>query len=183
MDLEEWAISMMDRHNRKSYLAPPAPKSLKEDTPSSTRTPKAFTNKATPRAAQPPYQPVGYTPTSAEIPLNVSDDLRIDKHGYRNGGSVKPSTTTFGLEQLSLESDDLMYRSPRYAVQDAVHGGGYGPRSSSKVPSNGRALRPEQQPGVLPLRTAATAGIAPGQTPVPSAGSRVGQAGQMRNER
>ncbi|KAJ5460221.1 Dual specificity protein kinase FUZ7 [Penicillium daleae] len=26
VDLQEWAISMMERHNRKSYLAPPAPK-------------------------------------------------------------------------------------------------------------------------------------------------------------
>lgn len=31
VDLQEWAVSMMERHNRKSYLAPPAPKSLKSD--------------------------------------------------------------------------------------------------------------------------------------------------------
>lgn len=31
VDLQEWAVSMMDRHNRKSYLAPPAPAALNRD--------------------------------------------------------------------------------------------------------------------------------------------------------
>lgn len=38
VDLQEWAVGLMDRHNRKSYLAPPAPKSLNSDGSTSDNT-------------------------------------------------------------------------------------------------------------------------------------------------
>lgn len=57
MNLEEWAISMMERHNRKSYLAPPAPKSIdKEGHDSSARSPIEIPS-ARPRQ----------TPTTSEV--------------------------------------------------------------------------------------------------------------------
>ncbi|CEL06640.1 Putative MAP kinase [Aspergillus calidoustus] len=60
VDLQDWAISMMERHNRKSYLAPPAPKSLKEET--SSPAPKPAVTKPS-------------RPSVGEIPLNVVRDI------------------------------------------------------------------------------------------------------------
>lgn len=171
VDLQEWAISMMERHNRKSYLAPPAPKSLKEDMSVPLKLPM---NKSPSRTQQPSYKQSDYTPTSGEIPLNVADDVPKGKVSYRyhNGpssasssshfsSSTKSSTNTtpLSLEHLSLESDDHDYRSNRHAsasrprigdpsfAQDASQGPSFGSRSSPKIPYNGR----QQPPVSLPM--------------------------------
>ncbi|KAJ5594503.1 Dual specificity protein kinase FUZ7 [Penicillium hispanicum] len=107
VDLQEWAISMMDRHNRKSYLQPPAPKSLKEGTtptsniPSSASSvvptpapapalapaPASIPKPAAPlskpsRAPQPQQSPFQPNPVSGDIPLNIASDVSTPRHYY-----------------------------------------------------------------------------------------------------
>ncbi|KAJ5110788.1 Dual specificity protein kinase FUZ7 [Penicillium argentinense] len=98
VDLQEWAISMMERHNRKSYLQPPAPKSLKENqTPTSTSSSAAQTpipapiskpppppiskTARTPQPQQSPYQKYPSIGTG-DIPLNVASDVPASSNRY-----------------------------------------------------------------------------------------------------
>ncbi|CAI7605953.1 unnamed protein product [Penicillium pancosmium] len=106
VDLQEWAISMMERHNRKSYLQPPAPKSLKD---TQTPTPTTSSTVPTPAAAappapasipapisKPPPPPISKTvrppqpqqspyqqhPSSGEIPLNIGNEFPMPNRYY-----------------------------------------------------------------------------------------------------
>ncbi|KAI9376479.1 kinase-like domain-containing protein [Aspergillus egyptiacus] len=149
VDLQEWAISMMERHNRRSYLAPPAPKSLKEDSSSP----------AIPKPAKPSRSATG------EIPLNVSREISsrempsrdvhyrdTPSHDYSSrdmashsrqhqhipsSQSPYPVRSTrsppISLEHLSLESKEDEYRSARRPSRTPL-----GDSSSSLDPS----LRP-----------------------------------------
>jgi mitogen-activated protein kinase kinase len=67
VDLEQWAVSMMERHNRRSHLAPqlsPATKAMLrgEDTPSHSSSLSSGTNEK--------------TPTVGEIPVSTGDAER-----------------------------------------------------------------------------------------------------------
>ncbi|EAU31082.1 hypothetical protein ATEG_08950 [Aspergillus terreus NIH2624] len=113
VDLQEWAISMMDRHNRKSYLAPPPPKSLKEESSHPKPPPK-------PAASKPSRSPQHYTPTSGEIPVNIASDVSSHQRHYHipSNPSPRPSYQTrsplsISLEHLSLETREDEYRQGR----------------------------------------------------------------------
>lgn len=95
VNLREWAISMMDQHNRKSYLAPPAPSSIKRDgsRDSVSRTRQPSDDSPRTRA----------TPTSGEIPLNLARDIKRSEASYKSGTAQSP---TMGLEQLSLHNNN-----------------------------------------------------------------------------
>lgn len=149
VDLQEWAISMMERHNRKSYLAPPAPKSLR-DTPSSmphsnsssspapTATPPVVGQKPAPisktsRPSQPQAQSP-YHPAAGDIPLNIAQDYPTasrpygSSHGhshYANPASYSQSRSAQSppppsLEHLSLDSRE---DDPRYGRRPMRHHG------------------------------------------------------------
>jgi mitogen-activated protein kinase kinase len=130
VDLQEWAISMMERHNRKSYLAPPAPKSLREGTTPTSNNPSSAAaatpvpppiSKGTPITSKPlplrqqapsPYQ---RNPPSDEIPMNVASDVSAShrhygpastqNHHYSSSRSAR-SPPPPSLELLSLETKD-----------------------------------------------------------------------------
>lgn len=121
---------MMERHNRKSYLAPPAPKSLREGPTPSSNTPSSAAaaapvpppiSKSTPTTSKPlplrqqapsPYQ---QNPPSGEIPMNISSDASAShryygpsssqNHHYSSSRSAR-SPPPPSLEHLSLETKD-----------------------------------------------------------------------------
>lgn len=89
----------MERHNRKSYLAPPAPKAITRDgSRDSTVFPTSAGDEVTPTNNS--YRPQ-MTPTSGEIPLNYVSDM----------GSARseraPPPPTLSLQNLSLDTNDI----------------------------------------------------------------------------
>lgn len=90
VDLEAWAVSMMERHNRKSHLAPqlsPATRAMLrgEDTPSQSSSKSSFNDQ---------------TPTSGEIPISSASS---------NGSSsssrpfpLRTSSANYVQPQMSL---------------------------------------------------------------------------------
>ncbi|PYH90562.1 kinase-like protein [Aspergillus ellipticus CBS 707.79] len=183
VDLQEWAISMMERHNRKSYLAPPPPKSLKEEPPVSNPSPKPQSSKP---SRTPQYVP---TSSSGDVPLNVDHDVPAhQQYSYFPANpSPRPSRTTrsppISLEHLSLEDE---YRSggrrrtpvggPSSGLEPPVHPG-MGSRSASS--HNTRSRMPLQS-AALPVRMAPPP-TGPLPTP-PSGGSWQRQPNSMRGD-
>ncbi|KAL2823505.1 MAP kinase [Aspergillus cavernicola] len=198
VDLQEWAISMMERHNRKSYLAPPAPKSLKEDTSSPV----------VPRPAKPSRSATG------EIPLNVARDIpshpRQPQHVPSNPSHPshpsQPSYPSYpsqpsqsshypvrstrspppiSLEHLSLEGKQDEYRSARRPSRtplgdtssslDQSLRPSIGSRSAS---SHNTKSRMPLQNTALPFRAAPTAN----GTPSPSTTTWQRQPNSMRGD-
>lgn len=127
VDLQEWAVSLMDRHNRKSYLGPPAPKSLNSDgstsdtwyTGSTPSTSSAATgnNVGTPLTA-------GMTPLTARKILSptpsditVTQPLSPPRQGSLSSGvpalkiptgiAERSPPPPLSLQHLSLETDDI----------------------------------------------------------------------------
>ncbi|OJD09749.1 hypothetical protein AJ78_08948, partial [Emergomyces pasteurianus Ep9510] len=97
VNLQEWAISMMEQHNRKSYLAPPAPKAITRD---GSRDSVSHSRNAetSPRTH--------FSPTSGEIPLNIAREPNNNISGRMYGdplSAIEPSPT-MGFEHLSLGS-------------------------------------------------------------------------------
>ncbi|KAI9735796.1 MAG: MAP kinase kinase (MEK) [Cirrosporium novae-zelandiae] len=86
VDLHAWAVSMMERNNRKSHLGPPPPSSLKVDgfiphSSNSDNTEKTITpstSNYTPRTGNYTPHTANYTdtPTSGEIPI-AGEGLKI----------------------------------------------------------------------------------------------------------
>ncbi|KAL3470802.1 kinase-like domain-containing protein [Aspergillus californicus] len=198
VDLQEWAISMMERHNRKSYLAPPAPKSLKEEQESSS-------SSVLPRPAKPSRSATG------DIPLNVARDIptqprhqqvpsnpsnRPSNHPTHPSQPSQPSQPSnypvrstrsppISLEHLSLESKQEEYRQTRRPSRTPL-----GDTSSSLDPSlrpsitsrsasshNTKSRMPLQNTA-LPFRVAPT----PGGTPSPSTSTWQRQPNPMRGD-
>lgn len=84
VDLEQWAVGMMERHNRKSHLAPqlsPATKALLrgEETPVSYHQQPLSSTSTTPHYSSIPDR----TPTTGEIPISS---------GSSNGSAYPPSS-------------------------------------------------------------------------------------------
>ncbi|KAF3897614.1 MAP kinase kinase [Trichophyton interdigitale] len=100
VNLREWAISMMEQHNRKSYLAPPAPKAITRDggsgeSPSSSG---PHTPDETPRQA-----------TSGEIPLNIAGDITPRSRPQATYGIEH--SPSMGFEKLSLNTNQAQHYS------------------------------------------------------------------------
>ncbi|KAL4995675.1 kinase-like domain-containing protein [Aspergillus recurvatus] len=187
VDLQEWAISMMERHNRKSYLAPPAPKSLKETRESSSPA----------QASSPVQKHVPSRPsrgTTGEIPLNVARDspsyqrqhvpssqshYPSNQSHYSSNPHHYPSRSTrspppISLEHLSLESKQDEHRPTRRpsrtplgdtsASLDQSLRPSIGSRSASSHNTNSRM---PLQSTALPFRAAPT----PSGVPTPNSAS------------
>ncbi|PGH10943.1 STE/STE7/MEK1 protein kinase [Helicocarpus griseus UAMH5409] len=96
VNLREWAISMMEQHNRKSYLAPPAPKAITRDG-SRDSISHSRNSETSPRPR--------FTPTSGEIPLNLArEPSNSSSRGYGDPMSAVEASPTIGFEHLSLGS-------------------------------------------------------------------------------
>ncbi|KAE8144686.1 kinase-like domain-containing protein [Aspergillus avenaceus] len=168
VDLQEWAISMMERHNRKSYLAPPPPKSLrdeKEESPRRSPAPKTASSKAS-RSH--------YTPTSGEIPLNMANETHSRNYHVPSSQSPRPSRSNrtpppISLEHLSLETRDDEYRSGRRPSR--MHP--VEPSSALEPPSRSHVSRSASSHNTksrMPLQTSALPGrTAPPSGPLPPA--------------
>ncbi|PGH12258.1 STE/STE7/MEK1 protein kinase [Polytolypa hystricis UAMH7299] len=155
VNLREWAISLMDQHNRKSYLAPPAPSAITRDGSRdsiSHRTPINNTPSPNPR----------FTPTSGEIPLNIAREPTprghrenshsnnisrgagaLDLHTHNNNHhhpSSTSATPTLGLEHLSLSSSHhLDFTNPNYS-------NGINPNNGSSRSATAAAVRHHNLP-------------------------------------
>lgn len=115
VDLQEWAVSMMDRHNRKSYLAPPAPKSLKSDgtgsdtshtTPATSATSTssfgAVDPKTTPLTARKLMSPMLENQSPQYPPLTAGGQNAAAPTGIAERSPPPP----LSLQHLSLETPD-----------------------------------------------------------------------------
>lgn len=199
VDLQEWAISMMERHNRKSYLQAPAPKSLKEGTTPATnnssstaaatpvpkQTPTITTSKSarTPQSSQPsPYQ---QKPSVVDVNANeVSSPHRYyGSPGHHYSSSAARSPPPPSLEHLSLETKDDESRSGRHPTRflgdpisaiDAPSRPFMSPRS---VSSN-NAKRTNLSNTTLPIRAAPPPNGPPPPPPVSAGGAWRGYPGQ-----
>lgn len=147
VDLQEWAVSMMDRHNRKSYLAPPAPKSLKSD---GTTSDSSYATSATPTAsfasdsrATPVTARKYASPTSGDIPLAAPQFAIAPPPQQTPTGIVERSPPPpLSLQHLSLETRDapsgVGSRSNRlgYSDRDNI------PEPASAIEPSGRPMFP-----------------------------------------
>ncbi|KAF7159867.1 hypothetical protein CNMCM6106_007293 [Aspergillus hiratsukae] len=189
VDLQEWAISMMERHNRKSYLAPPAPKSLKEDAGHPTPPPK-------PAAGRPTRAP-GHTPTSGEIPLNIANDSSTSSHYRHQNGPSHPSPhmirstrspPPLSLEHLSLETREEEYRSGRHPSRNylgepvSAIDAPSRPQMSARSASSHNKSRMPLQTATLPIRAAPPPSGPPPPAPVSAGGSWRRQMNQSRGD-
>lgn len=189
----------MERHNRKSYLAPPAPKSLKDNaTPTSgsssgvTSTPTSAAmatpkpnpiSKSSSSRQQPSYH---QTPTSNDLPLNMANDDRYygaqqQSHHYSSSRSTR-SPPPPSLEHLSLETKMEEDRAGRRPVR---HLGD--PESAIDAPTrpfmSPRSISSNNKPqanltSTLPMRPAPPSGPPP-PAPVSAGGNWRGYPGQM----
>ncbi|OXV09880.1 hypothetical protein Egran_02357 [Elaphomyces granulatus] len=115
VNLQEWAISMMESQHRKSYLAPPAPKAINRDgSRDVSGLPRAPATEAL-RSSQSSQSTSYYTPTSGEIPLNISNESSSPYGHYPPPSSNATPTANMSratptlpsLEHLSLETQDF----------------------------------------------------------------------------
>lgn len=167
VDLQEWAVSLMDRHNRKSYLAPPAPTSLKSDgtpadgsysgfTPgSSTVTSTGTMNTPSSTAATPVTARKLISPTRDEItimhpqspPRQPSIGTGMSALKIPTGIVERPSAQALSLQHLSLETDDVPDSQNR-AIR------GFAPNHYSNIPEPASAIEPRRP--MFPPRTSSS---------------------------
>ena len=166
VDLQEWAVSMMERHNRKSYLAPPAPKSLKSDgtgsdtshmTPATSATSNSsfgVDTRTTPVTARkfagPPTIDVGNSYQYSQI---------VPTPPIPTGIVERSPPPPLSLQHLSLETQDApsgpsMPRSNRL---------GFNMRDN--IPEPASAIEPSSRP-MFPPRTSSSSRLA-GQNTLP----------------
>ncbi|GAQ04839.1 dual specificity protein kinase FUZ7 [Aspergillus lentulus] len=190
VDLQEWAISMMERHNRKSYLAPPAPKSLKEEAGHPTPLPK-------PAVSRPSRTP-GHMPASGEIPLNIANDSSSSSHSRHYNVPSNPSPhlarstrspPPLSLEHLSLETKEEEYRSGRRPSRNylgdpvsAIDAPTRPQISSRSASSHNTKSRMPLQTATLPIRAAPPPSGPPPPAPVSAGGSWRRQMNQSRGD-
>lgn len=157
VDLEEWAVSMMDRHNRRSYLAPPAPKSLNSDgsvsdtwySGSTASTSSATTAGNTPITARRlqsptsgdilimnPQSPPRQGPKSAGMPV-----LSIP-----SGIAERSPPPPLSLQHLSLETNDM----PESQARAIRNFGTY----NNNIPEPASAIEPRRP--MFPPRTSSS---------------------------
>jgi mitogen-activated protein kinase kinase len=157
VDLQDWAVAMMDRHNRKSYLAPPAPKSLKTDgsgsdtshtTPATSATSNSSFGTAEART----------TPLTARKLMSPTIETQSPQYPSVTAGGQNASAPTgfaersppppLSLQHLSLETQDspngTMARSNRLGFS-----------SRDNIPEPASAIEPTSRP-MFPPRTSSS---------------------------
>ncbi|KAJ5114637.1 Dual specificity protein kinase FUZ7 [Penicillium alfredii] len=206
VDLQEWAISMMERHNRKSYLAAPAPKSLKENTTPASSTPASSTPAPTPAPAptaapkpvsiskpsRTPQQSPFPTPASGEIPLNITQDVPAhyrhynhQPYHYSSSSRSTRSPPPPSLEHLSLETRNDDGRSGRRPMRhlgdpvSAIEAPSRPFMSPRSVSSHNSKSRTNLNSAALPTRAAPPPSGPPPPPPMPAGSSWRGYSGPM----
>ncbi|KAF3479870.1 uncharacterized protein GIQ15_06846 [Arthroderma uncinatum] len=170
VNLREWAISMMEQHNRKSYLAPPAPKAITRDGGSGEAPSRSRNQEDTPR------QQIFASQTSGEIPLNIAGDItpRSRQQGPYGAAESSPS---MGFEKLSINTQ---HQGQNYSSSHSQnHGSGQVPRGSrSPYPHSATSTsqgpfavpRPAPSPGYLSTRNGSQSAGLPHMTGPPPKG-------------
>lgn len=131
---------MMEQHNRKSYLAPPAPKAITRDGGSGESPSRPQNLDETPR------QQVFASPqTSGEIPLNIAGDITPRSRPQASYGPVD-SSSTMGFEKLSLNTQGQNY-SPSGRSSRSPY-----PHSATSTQGPFSVPRPAPSPGYLSTR-------------------------------
>lgn len=178
VDLQEWAVSMMDRHNRKSYLAPPAPKSLRSDGTSSDVSyngthSAASTGSFVSEPRQTPITARKYpTATSGNIPTAASQSAAAS---HTPTGIVERSPPPpLSLQHLSLETRDPPNSSSQKYHHLGLHGRDNIPEPSSAVEATQRPMFPPRTsssntmvPRGIPLNSPAMSVRPPPTGPLP----------------
>lgn len=152
VDLQEWAVSMMERHNRKSYLAPPAPKSLKSDGTSSDTSYATSAASTASFASDPRGTPMTArryaSPTSGNIPLAAPP---FASQSTPTGIVERSPPPPLSLQHLSLETRDAPNgvgpRANRLAYNDR-----------DNIPEPASAIEPSQRP-MFPPRTSSSGSV------------------------
>ncbi|KIW74765.1 hypothetical protein Z517_11535 [Fonsecaea pedrosoi CBS 271.37] len=161
VDLQEWAVSMMERHNRKSYLAPPAPKSLKSDGTSSDSSHTTSSASTASFAGDPRGTPVTAkqyaSPTSGNIPVAPP---QFSFQGTPTGIVERSPPPPLSLQHLSLETRD----APN-GIGPRANRLGYNDRDN--IPEPASAIEPSQRP-MFPPRTSSSGNIINGRNPLMS---------------
>ena len=182
VNLEQWAVSMLERHNRKSHLAPqlsPSTQALLRDGSSST------TSTSSPSKDS-------RTPTSAEIliagdnirasppPLPMSVRQNINKQQLQDPLYARPAPVETAS---SYDSADLNSSVNMQQYQDSTHQRpSYPPRtsSSSAVSGHSRAGGSSGMTTTLPIRPAPPPS---GPLPTPPSSSLGGRSQQHTSSR
>ena len=154
VDLQEWAVAMMERHNRKSYLAPPAPKSLKSDGTSSDASQTASSASTTASFAE----HARVTPVTAKRYASpISGNIPVAPPQYAHQGQSQGTPTgiverspppPLSLQHLSLETRD----APN-GIGPRANRLGYNDPDSVREPAS--AIEPSQRP-MFPPRTSSS---------------------------
>lgn len=195
----------MERHNRKSYLAPPAPKSLKDGSTPTSNAPSsaaaatpvtASTPRQTPTiiTSKPPRipqqaQPSPYQQTSSSGESNIANKASTSHRYYGSQNHHYSSSSTRAppppsLEHLSLETKDDESRSGRQPTRylgdpfSAVEASSR-PLMSPRSVSSHNAKRTNLTSTTLPIRAAPPPNGPPPPPPVSAGGSSRGYPGQM----
>jgi mitogen-activated protein kinase kinase len=161
VDLQEWAVSMMERHNRKSYLAPPAPKSLKSDGTSSDAsyaTSAASTSSFASDTRSTPVTARRYaSPTSGNIPVAPP---QFAPQQTPTGIVERSPPPPLSLQHLSLETRDFP--------------NGVGPRANrlgfhdrDNIPEPASAIESSYRP-MFPPRTSSSGSVISTRNPLAS---------------
>jgi mitogen-activated protein kinase kinase len=203
VDLEGWARSMVDKYNRKSYLGPPAPKSLRgAQTPTSNPSPSPVAAPTSATIGKPlPISKSSRTPTSSDprIANEYSSNPRYyepqpqaqpqtqsqpqSSHYYSSSGSTR-SPQPPSLENLSLEEKDdgpsrvgrppMRQRGEPASAIDSRNPMSFSRSASSHNYKYGTSLSNSTMP--LPLRAPPPNGLPP-TPPVPAGGNWRSQPG------
>jgi mitogen-activated protein kinase kinase len=162
VDLQEWAVSMMERHNRKSYLAPPAPKSLKSDgtgsdtshnTPATSASSFSTDSRTTPVTARKLASPT-VIDTSAPLP-HPTQYAQFGHPSHVPTGIVERSPPPpLSLQHLSLETHD----APAGNVPPRANRLGFNFRDN--IPEPASAIEPTSRP-MFPPRTSSSSRLMP----------------------
>lgn len=169
VDLQEWAISIMDRYNRKSHLGPPAPKSLKENAPPSPV--------KSPLSAVPPRKPVPNSKysRSPQHPSSSQYTPTQPHHSTQPPGVRSVRSPPLSLEHLSLETkgdDGRTGRRPNRLLVDptsAIEPTSRPFMSPRSISSHNTKSQTDLHSATLPIRAA--------PTPVSAGGTSRGQPG------
>jgi mitogen-activated protein kinase kinase len=163
VDLQDWAVSMMDRHNRKSYLAPPAPKSLKSD---GTGSDTSHTTPATSATSNSSFGAVEQkqTPITARKFMSPTLDSQSPQYPSTTGAPPVPTGIVersppppLSLQHLSLETTDIPNGTSKSNRL------GYGARDNQVEPAS--AIEPSGRPMFPPRTSSSTSVRLPGQLP------------------
>lgn len=140
VDLQQWAVQMMERHNRKSHLAPQLSPStqalLRGDfgSSSSEKTSSTSNPLTSPSRDSTPATQSSRTPTSSDIPLAKAPSPKPQPG---------PQTSTSEPPMSSRITD--VNGSTSYHEQAAMYENGYPPRTSSSL--GAQQPRPSQRTG------------------------------------